>query len=243
MNLNPSLKEMITKRKSTRNYQSEPISPEQLKAIRSFMGQLVPLYPEIPFHAEILDAADVRCVQPWKTPHFVAISTLDTPEALINVGFLFQQLDLYIQSLGLGSCWVGLGKSRKPVPQGLTHAILMPFGVGAEPVWRSSTDQFNRKPLAEIADRADPRLECVRLAPSATNSQPWYFLHDGEKLHVYQVVQGPLKRMTLGKMNAVDMGIALCHLAVTASEDFSLRQLPDAPKLEGYTYIGTVPAR
>lgn len=243
MTPNPILSEMIFRRKSTRNYLSEPVAPEQLDAIRSFMKQLTPLFPDVPFHAEILEAADVRCIQPWKTPHFIAVSTLDTHEALMNIGFLFQQLDLYIQSLGLGCCWVGLGKSRKPVPEGLTHAILMPFGIGAEPVWRDSVEQFSRKTPAEIADHADPRLECVRLAPSATNSQPWYFLHDGDDLHVYQVLQGPLKRMTLGKMNAIDMGIALCHLAVTTAGPFVLSQQPDAPRPEGYTYIGTVPAK
>ena len=94
----------------------------------------------------------------------------------------------------------------------------------------------------EIADTPDPRLECVRLAPSATNSQPWYFVHQGEGLHVYQVEQGPLKRMTLGKMNCIDMGIALCHLAVTCQGEFALQRQEDAPSVEGYTYIGTVPA-
>jgi nitroreductase len=242
MQLNPTLKDLIFKRKSTRNYTGEALSPEQLEAIRGFMEQLIPLYPEVPFHAEILAAAEVRCVQPWKTPHFVAVSTLDTPEALINTGFLFQQLDLYIQSLGLGCCWVGLGKSRKPAPEGLTHTILMPFGIAAEPVWREDVSQFNRKALAEIADQADPRLECVRLAPSATNSQPWYFIREGDDLHVYQIVQGPLKRMTLGKMNCIDMGIALCHLALTGQGDFTLQQLENAPRPQGYTYIGTVPA-
>ncbi len=242
MQLNPALKDLIFKRKSTRSYTGEALLPEQLENIRAFISQLVPLYPDIPFHAEILDAADVRCFQPWKTPHFVAVSTLDTPEALMNVGFLFQQLDLYIQSLGLGCCWVGLGKSRKPAPEGLTHAILMPFGITAEPVWREDISQFRRKTLPEIADQADPALECVRLAPSATNSQPWYILHGEGVLHVYQVIQPALKRMTLGKMNSIDMGIALCHLALTGPGDFTLRQLENAPRPEGYTYIGTVPA-
>ena len=242
MQLNPTLKDTIFKRKSTRSYTGEALSPEQLEAIRAFMGQLVPLDPEIPVHAEILDASEVRCVQPWKTPHFVAVSTLDTPEALINAGFLFQQLDLYLQSRGLGCCWVGLGRSRKPAPERLTHTILMPFGIAAEPVWREDVSQFKRKTLAEIADQADPRLECVRIAPSATNSQPWYILHGEGVLHVYQVIQPALKRMTLGRMNCIDMGIALCHLALTCQGDFTLQQLENAPRPEGCTYIGTVPA-
>ncbi|MBE5802204.1 MAG: nitroreductase [Clostridiales bacterium] len=241
------LKEMITKRKSTRNLTDEPVSGEILAKIRAFMDQAKPLFPEIKVHAEIVDASEVRCMQPWKTPHFIAVYTEDSKDALINVGFLFQQVDLYIQSLGLGVCWVGMGKPRKDSEAanaaGLTFAILLPFGHGQTEVWRDSLDQFSRKPLAEIADQADPRLEPVRLAPSATNSQPWYFTHAGDQLHVYQVIQGPLKRMTLGKMNCIDMGIGLCHLALTGESEFALIRLADAPQLDGYEYIGTVPAK
>ncbi len=243
MQLNPALREIIFKRKSTRSYTGEPVPTEQLDAIRSFIAQLVPLYPELPIDIRIVGVEDVRCMQPWKTPHFITVSAEDTPEGFINVGFMLQQLDLFIQSLGLGSCWVGLGRPRTPVSDTLPHAILMPFGVAAEPVWRDSPDQFRRNTLAQIADTADERLECVRLAPSATNSQPWYFRHEGERLHVYQVIQGALKRMTLGKMNCIDMGIALCHLALTSEGEFVLEKLENAPLLEGYTYIGTVPAR
>lgn len=243
MQLSSALRPLIFKRKSTRSYTGEPVPPEQLDTIRSFLAQLVPLYPEMPIDIRIVGAEDVRCMQPWKTPHFIAVSAADTPDSLLNVGFMLQQLDLFLQSLGLGSCWVGLGRPKKPFCEDLPHAILMPFGVAAEPVWREETAQFSRRSMDEIADLPDPRLECVRLAPSATNSQPWYFLHDGEKLHVYQVIQGPLKRMSLGKMNCIDMGIALCHLALTCEGDFALHQLQDAPQPEGYTYIGTIPAR
>lgn len=243
MQLNPALGGIISKRKSTRSYTGQALPPEQLDALRTHLAGLVPLFPDIPLRLEIVDASQVRCMQPWKTPHFIAAATEDTPDAFINVGFMLQQMDLHLQSMGLGACWVGLGKPKSDVPDGLTHAILMPFGIAAEPVLREHTEQFNRKTLAEIADTPDPRLECVRLAPSATNSQPWYIVHQGEWLHVYQVQQGPLKRMTLGKMNCIDMGIALCHLAVTCEGEFALQRREDAPAVEGYTYIGTVPAR
>lgn len=236
-----ALREIIFKRKSTRSYTGEPVPQDQLDAIRSYMERLVPLFAQIPVQMQILPAEEVRCMQPWKTPHFIAVSTEDSPDALMNVGFMLQQMDLYIQSLGLGACWVGLGRPRKALSDSLTHAILMPFGVAAEPVWREEKSQFNRRTPDEIADLPDLRLECARLAPSATNSQPWYFLHQGEQLHVYQVVQGPLKRMTLGKMNCIDMGIALCHLAIACDGEFTFTRSEAAPQREGYTYIGTVP--
>ncbi len=241
------LKEMITRRKSTRNLTSEPVAAATLEAIEAFMGQMKPLFPEIRYHAEIVDAADVRCMQPWKTPHFIAIYTEDSREARINAGFLFQQMDLYLQSLGLGCCWVGLGKPRKESETakaaGLTFTILMPFGHGETQVWRDDLSQFNRKPLPEICDQPDPRLEPARLAPSATNSQPWYFAHQGEELHVYQVVPPAIKRLTIGRMNQIDMGIVLCHLWLTAQTDFCFNLRTDAPEIKGYEYVGTIPAK
>ncbi len=230
----------IFKRKSTRNYLPAPLTDAQLKDIRTFIAQLTPLDPALPYQADILTADQVRSIQPWRAPHYVSVSTLDTPEALRNVGFLFQQLDLYLQSQNLACCWVGLGRPRQQAPEGMTHAILLAFGTPAESALRDGPEQFNRKSLSQIADKADPRLEAVRLAPSAVNSQPWYFTHEGDRLHVYQVEQGPLKRMTVGRMNHIDMGIGLCHLAIGLGDGFGLTHQEDAPMVEGYTYIGTV---
>lgn len=241
------LKEMITRRKSTRNLTGEPVAAATLEEIRTFMGQMKPLFPEIRFRAEIVDAADVRCMQPWKTPHFIAIYTEDSREARMSAGFLFQQMDLYLQSLGLGCCWVGLGRPRKESEAakaaGLTFTILMPFGHGETQVWRDDLSQFSRKPLSEISDQPDPRLEPARLAPSATNSQPWYFVHQGENLHVYQVVPPAMKRLTIGRMNQIDMGIVLCHLWLTAQTEFRFHVRTDAPDIKGYEYMGTIPAK
>ncbi len=236
----------ISCRKSTRDYSGQPLTEDQLQKVREVLANLTPLFDDEPYHAEIVDASQVRCIQPWKTPHFLSVYAKDTPDSLMNVGYLFQQFDLQLQAMGIGVCWVGMGKPKGECAaakeKGLVPVILLPFGHSDKPVHRENVEAFNRRTLAEIADKPDPRLEPARLAPSATNSQPWYFVHGEEGLHVYQVVQGPLKRMTLGKMNCVDMGIVLCHLAVTSSEDFALRKLENVPAVEGYTYIGTVPA-
>lgn len=236
------LSAMIPRRRSVRSYLPDPVDDAMLAEIRGFMASLRPLIPGAAAEARIIPTASASFMQKWRNPQFLVFYAVEGEDALINVGFMYQQLDLYLQSRGLGSCWVGLGRPKKPFSEDLPHAILMPFGVAAEPVWREDTDRFTRKPLADIADAPDSRLECVRLAPSATNSQPWYFLHGEGALHVYQVVQGPLKRMTLGKMNCIDMGIALCHLALTCEGDFSLTRMESAPQPEGYTYIGTIPA-
>lgn len=44
---------------------------------------------------------------------------------------------------------------------------------------------FKRKSMEQITDRPDAKLEPARLAPSAVNSQPWFFAHEGDTIHVW----------------------------------------------------------
>ena len=50
-------------------------------------------------------------------------------------------------------------------------------------------NSFKRKKLSKISDNADDKLEPARLAPSAINSQPWYFKHTEDGFDVYQIRQ------------------------------------------------------
>jgi hypothetical protein len=63
---------------------------------------------------------------------------------------------------------------------------------------RTAAD-FKRKPMNELSDQPDDRLEALRLAPSATNSQPWYVTHDGDTLHLYREELGIIKQRTHGR--------------------------------------------
>ncbi|MBQ4550147.1 MAG: nitroreductase, partial [Oscillospiraceae bacterium] len=84
--------------------------------------------------------------------------------------------------------------------------------------------------LAQIADTPDPRLEPARLAPSAVNSQPWYFTHEGDAIHVYRSRKG----------SRLDAGIALAHLYVANEKTFHFFKADQITDLAGYTYIGSV---
>lgn len=121
---------------------------------------------------------------------------------------------------------------------GMEFVILIAFGHTNEPL-RKGIDDFRRKPMEEISDRADERLEPARLAPSSTNSQPWYFTHEGENIHVYRSETGLLRHKMLGKMNQIDIGIALAHLYLANPGSFRFEKT-NAPELKGHAYCGTV---
>ena len=200
-----------------------------------------PLYPDIQVEVKLVSKEEVRFYLPWKAPHLLAIYSENKPGYAENVGFLFQQADLYIQSLGLGSCWMGLGKLRDPgtAPEGMEFVILIAFGHPVDTPCRTSAGDFKRNSLDQIADRADPRLEPARLAPSSTNSQPWYFTHDSDTLHAYCSQQGILRHKMLGTMNRIDMGIALAQLYVANPDSFCFFTTNTPPTVKSCTYTGS----
>lgn len=238
-----TLEKMIYQRKSIRSYTNEPLSMEERMEIEAYAKQLKPLYPEMKVHAEFVENEDVRCIQKWLPPQLLAIFSEEKEGAYENVGFMFQQLELYLQSKGLGVCWLGLGMLRKKkvakfAESGLKCLMILAVG-NTEESLRTDISQFKRKTLSEISDLADEKLEVARLAPSSTNSQPWYFVHEEEKIRAYSSTKGLLKAKILGELNRMDVGIALAHLYVSNVDTFSFEKESCGKELEGYAYIGS----
>ena len=231
-----TLNEMIYKRKSCRSLTNVPVDAAMLETLKAF--SMKPLYPEIKVHWDIVPRNQVKCICPWTTPQLIAIYSEEKEGWLENIGFLFQQMDLYLQSLGLGVCWLGMGKMNPktaPKVEDMQFVIMLAFGHPKGDQLRQTTKEFKRKTLEQIADQADPGLEPVRLAPSAVNSQPWYFTHEGDIIHAYRI-----RNDRLSYMNRIDMGIALAHLYVANGETFRFFKAENAPAVSGCDYIGSV---
>lgn len=237
------LSRMISRRRSVRSYTEEAVDDSMLAEIRAFMDDLKPLFPAALPEARIIPTAEAAFLQKWRNPQFLVFYAPNTDEGLMNVGFMYQQLDLYLQSRGLGTCWVGLGTPvdtiHKP-PEGMKLAVMMAFGHPDGVPERSAEAGFKRRKPAEIAERADEALEPARLAPSATNSQPWAFLHEGDTLHVYREKLSLIKARTHGRMNLIDMGIMLAHLYVTHPETFRFERREAHPDKTAHLYMGSV---
>ncbi len=231
-----TLQEMIFKRSSCRSFTGQPVSEDLLETIRAF--PMKPLYPNIKVHWDIVPRSHVKCICPWTTPQVITIYSEEKEGYLENVGFLFQQMDLYLQTLGLGVCWLGLGKmnakTAQPIP-GMKFVIMLAFGYPKGDPLRRDGKGFKRKTLDQISDVPDVRLEPARLAPSSVNSQPWYFTHEADTLHVYRG-----GRPIAEYMNSIDTGIALAHLYVTNEDTFRFQKLENAPPIAGYEYIGSI---
>ena len=226
-----TLKEMIFKRKSCRSFTNVPVDAATIDTIKAF--PMKPLYPEINVHWDIVPRNQVRCICPWTTPQLITICSQEKDGYLENIGFLFQQMDLYLQTLGLGVCWLGMGRMNPRATdsvEGMKFVIMLAFGHPKGDQLRHDQKDFKRKSLEQITDKADARLEPARLAPSAVNSQPWYFTHEGDRLHVWCSKKG----------SRLDAGIALAHLYVANRETFAFFKADHVTGLPGYGYIGSV---
>ena len=239
------LKEIIYKRKSTRSYTGELVSDVTLHQIHKFVAEIKPLYPDIKIQSRIVEKDSVKCILPWIPPQLIAIFSEDKEGAFENAGFVYQQLDLYLQSLGLGVCWLGMGRiSAQDIltvqpADNLKFVMLLAFGHPKGNALRSDTTEFKRKALSEISDQSDEQLEPARFAPSSVNSQPWYFTHEEDTIHAYCVSPGFFKAFSLGDMNKIDMGIALAHMYVANPESLLFFKADYVKPLKGYYYVGS----
>ena len=237
-----TLYETIFHRYSCRSYDMSPLPDNVLADIASYFEQLQPMLPEMRAKLVFTTPDHVECIQTWKAPHYAVLYTDEHHLNYENIGFVGQMLDLYLQSKGYGCCWLGLGRlddTAGTLPKtidGLQFSIMLAFGRPAHPALREPAD-FKRKALSEIADTEDTRLEVVRLAPSAVNSQPWFFRHDGDILHLYRIRFDPVRTRLYGKYNRFDMGIALAHLAVAYPDSYSVINDASHAAEKGLEYV------
>ena len=225
-----TLNEMIFKRKSCRSFTNAPVDAATIETIKAF--PMKPLYPDIKVHWDIVSRNQVKCICPWTTPQLITIYSEEAEGYLENIGFLFQQMDLYLQTLGLGVCWLGMGRMNPKTTaevEGMKFVIMLAFGHPKGDQLRQDLKDFKRKLMEQITDKADSRLEPARLAPSAVNSQPWFFTHEDETIHVYCSKKG----------SRLDAGIALAHLYVSNEDTFRFFKADHITDLAGYSYIGS----
>ncbi|RCW60328.1 MULTISPECIES: nitroreductase family protein [Halanaerobium] len=242
------LYQTIFKRKSIRKYHQDKLSGDQLQSIMDFLNEAKALDSEINFEAQIVDSDQVKSLIPIKAPHYLQFFSEEKGDYLLNAGFILQQLDLYLAANNLGSCWFGMAKPKKEIiaDSDLEYVITLVFGRAAEDNHRDSIEDFERKTLSEIKSGSDyyDLLEAARLAPSATNGQPWYFKVGAKQIHVFQHQPNFIKKFFYEKMNRIDMGITLSHLWLAAEEHgykFKFEKYSYDPALvEGYNYLGTV---
>ena len=231
------MNEIIRRRKSIRKYDPAPLDAYTLEKVRAQLKVIKPLYPDIRYSIEIANKIS-GLFNNIKAPHYLVFRSEEKEGAYENIGFIGQQMDLFFSGSGLGSCWSGGSKPDEKDIMGLPFVICMSFGKPAEPLHRELS-AFKRKPLAEISEGFDERLEAARLAPNTRNEQNWYFIAEDGEIHCYRKKSNPMLGLIYNKLHCIDIGIALCHIA-EESEDFHFSKRVGIFERKGFVYIGTV---
>ena len=233
-----NLEETIYKRRSIRKYDDNPLEQETLDEIREFIGDIPVLNPDIKWSYEIVGPKNVKTLMRWKAPHYLLIFSEPKQNYLQNIGFIFQQVDLFLQSKGIGACWIGAGSPKNYENPNPEHefVIMLAFGNPVGELYRNK-DQFKRKNLDEISDIADERLIPARLAPSAANSQTWYFKHnDDGSYDIYRNRRRLNLNSRMVNWNKIDIGIALAHLYISNRDTFGFTLDKPHKELKGKVF-------
>jgi len=232
------LYETMFKRKSVRRYKKDDLDPTTIEKIKEAIKSVKPLFEDVKFEVRFLEKNESS--NNW-APRYLAIFSEKKNGYLLNAGYVLQQLDLYVQSIGLGSCWVGLAIPFVSKPK-YSFVIMIAVGYPLDETVRELSD-FKRKNLAEITDSEDePLMQPVRLAPSAVNSQPWYFKKSEDGFDVYRNKKG-LSVLALNNWNKIDIGIALLHLRLSIEQrgnGFEFFKKINSSKISGYDYMLSV---
>ncbi len=237
---------VIFKRRSIRKYDQSPLKQDTLDEIREYIANLTPLYDDIKTEIKIVSSSDVKTKYIMKkAPHYLAVFSEVKPGHLTNVGFMLQQMDLILSAKGIGACWQEIPSLTKEALKisDLKFIILLAFGKPLEPLYRENLSEFKRKSLEKISDFSGDNelLEPARIAPSATNNQPWFFTGNNKLIHIYSSKPNILKSILLKKTIPIDIGIAICHLKV-AAEQFNKKSeiISDTTTRDGYEYFATM---
>ncbi len=223
------LYDAIFKRKSVRKFEAGPLDAATLAKVSAFLETVRPMIPEIRTEMRIISAADVKAgLSRPKAPHYVAIFSQRRELDLANAGFMLQQVDLFLSASGIGSLWQSNPQPAHQLSK-LDFVIMLAFGKAKEPMHRESVGEFDREPLerTNFATGVDDILEAARLAPSATNGQPWIFAGDEREIHFYATTSAMFELW-----NRISIGAAICHAWLSALHHGKAVEFVDDPKAE-----------
>ncbi|MBO4392478.1 MAG: nitroreductase [Clostridia bacterium] len=212
---------MIFKRKSFhffRNVGNESIGENELNDIQNAYSEFTPLNPEIKTAVRIVPEKETNCRRGGE--YCILLYSEKKDGYLQNIGYLGEQLDLYLVSKNIGTLWYGIGKTKEEPFENMQFVIMFSIRkISDDSKYRTDMIKSKRKSLDEIweGEQISGVSDIVRFAPSACNSQPWLVKNDGE-LSVYRYKKPGKRGIMPAKMvsffNRIDIGIFICFLDI-----------------------------
>jgi hypothetical protein len=202
--------------------------------------------------------------------YFIAGSVEPSTTAFLDYGYVFEKLILELTRLQLGTCWLGgtfdRGEFAKAIglPDGHVIPAISPVGIATssrglgDRLIRLGAGSKNRVPASQlffdktsttplVMQEGQPLtsiLESIRLAPSASNNQPWRIVSDGNLFRFYLCRKpGYQKAFSKVDLQMLDIGIAMAHFDLVAQENgltTTWQTENGAPAVDGWEYVISV---
>ena len=258
MSFNKSIIEMIKIRRSVRTFNEVPISEDVYKEIGEYLeakenligpfGRKIQIQI-IPVNNKVTDKGiKIGTYGIIKNSKAFIVGGVEKDNmALVEHGYVFEALILYLAKLNLGTCWLGGTFKRdsfeKQIDLGNNEIIPVVSPVGytdenkrfLESFMRFAAKSDKRKPWGELffsggfnkalnydeAGSFSVPMEMVRLGPSASNKQPWRIVLSEDKkiCHLYLAQTPNYSGNKMGfEMQRIDIGIAMCHFEMSCKE-------------------------
>ena len=215
---------MIFKRKSFHIFRDIGIiNATELRNIEEAYKTFTPLVSEIKTAIKIVPAEETTCKRGQE--YCILLYSEKKENYLQNIGYIGEQLDLYLASLGIGALWFGIGKPDEPTYNGLDFVIMIAIAKMPKDKFRKDMFKSKRKTLQEIWDGEyyQDIGNIVRFTPSACNTQPWKVSAEEKSLTIYRYKKpgkrGIMPADKVAHYNRIDIGIFLCILELSLMEN------------------------
>ena len=177
--------------------------------------------------------------------YLIGITKTQSAQTFENFGFCMENALLHLTGLDIDTCWIGGVFDRKTFGKILSInrdeivPAVIALGYASErrtfrdKVVRWSAGGNHRKPMDRLFfetnlqtplnldkdQRLRQVLENVRLAPSASNKQPWRIIKEDRHLHFYLDRDKLYSKLIPNvDLQRIDLGIALYHFEMAAGE-------------------------
>lgn len=257
--------ESIQSRRSVRTFLNIPLRETTEKYIDDYLKSLNeevgPLGNTIRFERVVIPPnMKVGTYGMIKNPvGYIAGTTKQSIESLLDFGYLFEKMILNFSDKKIGTCWMAGTFKRQMFERFMSIDEVIPAvtPIGYfdstrffETMMRKMVKSDMRKPSESLfflndfdtTIEHDVILEGVRLAPSASNKQPWRIVVRDNYYHIYLEEDKKYNNALPIKVQYLDIGIAMFHLEYMLSDsDISGQWVNDDPSLRepnnNYQYV------
>lgn len=197
---------MVKERHSVRSYLDKKIEPEKVALIRAEIDDINArsgLNMQFSEEADgVFDSLISRFIG-WKyVPSYVLLMGKDEAGLDERCGYWGERLVLFLQSVGLNTCWVGMfRKNAVKLSAGEDERMVITIAVG---YGADSGKPHRSKNISDVTDVQDmpdwfkAGLECALLAPTAVNQQKFMFTLENDKPAASVNGKGPFTEVDLG---------------------------------------------